>query len=112
MDFDKDLFISYAHIDNQSLIPDQEGWISTFHKALAIRLSQIRGTPPKIWRDRKLQGNDDFSNAITEALTNSGLLLSILSPRYLKSEWCIRELQTFCNVATEQTGGLNIGENK
>ncbi|MEO1507364.1 MAG: toll/interleukin-1 receptor domain-containing protein, partial [Cyanobacteria bacterium J06633_23] len=92
MDFDKDLFISYAHIDNQSLIPDQEGWISTFHKALAIRLSQIRGTPPKIWRDRKLQGNDDFSNAITEALTNSGLLLSILSPRYLKSEWCIREL--------------------
>ncbi|MEO0394785.1 MAG: hypothetical protein AAF243_02220 [Cyanobacteria bacterium P01_A01_bin.137] len=54
MDFDKDLFISYAHIDNQSLIPDQEGWISTFHKALAIRLSQIRGTPPQIWRDRKL----------------------------------------------------------
>ncbi|MEM9008821.1 MAG: toll/interleukin-1 receptor domain-containing protein [Cyanobacteria bacterium P01_F01_bin.86] len=112
MNFEKDLFISYAHIDNQSLIPDQEGWISTFHKALAIRLSQIRGTAPQIWRDRKLQGNDDFSQAITDALGNSGLLLSIVSPRYLKSEWCIRELQTFCNLATEQTGGLNIGENK
>lgn len=112
MDFEKDLFISYAHIDNQSLIPDQEGWISTFHKALAIRLSQIRGTPPQIWRDRKLQGNDYFSDAITDALAKSGLLLSILSPRYLKSEWCIRELQHFCNIAVEQTGGLNVGENK
>ncbi len=112
MDFDKDLFISYAHIDNQSLIPDQEGWISTFHKALAIRLSQIRGTPPKIWRDPKLQGNDYFGDAITEALENAGLLLSIVSPRYIKSEWCIRELQSFCANAAQQTGGLNVGENK
>lgn len=112
MDFDKDLFISYAHIDNQSLIPDQEGWISTFHKALTIRLSQIRGAAPRIWRDPKLQGNDYFGDAITEALANSGLLLSILSPRYLKSEWCMRELQNFCSTAVEQTGGLNVGENK
>ena len=112
MDFEKDLFISYAHLDNQSLSPEQEGWISIFHKALSIRLSQIRGATPRIWRDRKLQGNDYFSDAITEALASSGLLLSILSPRYLKSEWCMRELQTFCNGATEQTGGLNVGENK
>lgn len=112
MDFDKDLFISYAHIDNQSLIPDQEGWISTFHKALAIRLSQIRGVPPQIWRDRKLQGNDYFSDAIIETLANAGLLVSILSPRYLKSEWCLRELQRFCQGAVEQTGGLKVGDNK
>lgn len=112
MDFDKDLFISYAHIDNQSLIPDQEGWISTFHTALTIRLSQLLGSSPRIWRDPKLQGNDFFSDAITETLSNSGLLVSILSPRYLKSEWCMRELRHFCQVAIDQTGGLKIGDNK
>ena len=112
MDFDKDLFISYAHIDNQSLIPEQEGWISTFHKALEIRLSQIRGTTPKIWRDRKLDGNDFFGDTILETLSSSGLLVSILSPRYVQSEWCMRELQTFCQMATSQTDGLKVGDNK
>ncbi|MEM9264862.1 MAG: toll/interleukin-1 receptor domain-containing protein [Cyanobacteria bacterium P01_F01_bin.13] len=112
MDFDKDLFISYAHIDNQSLMPEEEGWISTFHKALEIRLSQIRGVAPRIWRDLKLDGNDYFGDAILETLSSSGLLVSILSPRYLKSKWCMRELQTFCQVATEQTGGLKVGDNK
>jgi hypothetical protein len=34
MGFDKHLFISYAHIDNQPLTPEQQGWISRFHKSL------------------------------------------------------------------------------
>ena len=111
MNFEPDLFISYTHIDNQSLSPDQDGWISTFHKALEIRLSQLRGEMPRIWRDRKLQGNDYFSDAIFETLSNAALLISILSPRYLKSEWCMRELQHFCQTAA-QSGGLKVGDNK
>ena len=107
-----DIFISYAHIDNQSLSPEQEGWISTFHKALQIRLSQIRGTNPKVWRDLKLDGNDFFGDTILEGLSSSSLLVSILSPRYLKSESCMRELQTFCQVANGQTGGIRVGDNK
>ena len=111
MDFESDLFISYAHIDNQSLSPDQDGWISTFHKALEIRLSQLRGDFPRIWRDRKLTGNDYFSDAIFDTLSDAALLISILSPRYLKSEWCMRELRHFCRAAAE-TGGLRVGDNK
>lgn len=111
MDFEKDLFISYAHIDNESLSPGQEGWISIFHKALEIRLSQIRGERPRIWRDPNLQGNAYFSDDILEGLSNSALLVSILSPRYLKSEWCIRELQNFCQVAA-QDAGIRVGDNK
>ena len=38
--FDHDLLISYAHIDNQVLGTQQEGWISSLHRALEVRVSQ------------------------------------------------------------------------
>lgn len=111
MTFAQDVFISFTHIDNQSLNPNEDGWISTFHKALEIRLSQLRGNEPRIWRDRKLQGNDYLNDTIFDTLTQAALLVSVLSPRYLKSEWCMAELQRFCQEA-HQTGGLRVGDNK
>ncbi|WP_204139297.1 TIR domain-containing protein [Halomicronema sp. CCY15110] len=111
MTFAQDVFISFTHIDNQSLNPDEAGWISAFHKALEIRLSQLRGKESRIWRDRRLWGNEDLDEAIFEALTQSALLVSVLSPRYLQSDWCMRELQGFCQAADQQ-GGLRAGETK
>ncbi|PSN18198.1 hypothetical protein C7271_13805 [filamentous cyanobacterium CCP5] len=111
MQFDRDLFISYAHIDNRALEDDQEGWISLLHKGLEIRLSQLRGEKPDIWRDLKLQGNDDFSDTILDQFPKLALLVSILSPRYVKSKWCLRELQHFCQAA-ESRGGIRVGDNK
>jgi dodecin len=32
--FEKHLFISYAHIDNQPLSAEQQGWVSRFHASL------------------------------------------------------------------------------
>jgi len=58
MDFENDVFISYAHLDNQAVIEGQSGWISKFDRALKIRLGQLLGREPRIWRDPKLQGND------------------------------------------------------
>ena len=109
MDFENDIFISYAHIDNLPLDKGQEGWISTFDRALAIRLAQLQGQHPRVWRDPKLQGNDYFSDTILEQFPKVALLVSVLSPRYVKSEWCIRELQHF-HQAAEQTGGVRISD--
>src|ERR1700674_1306985 len=39
MRFEKDLFISYAHIDNEPLIPEQLGWITQFHASLEALMS-------------------------------------------------------------------------
>jgi hypothetical protein len=109
MKFSCDLFISYAHIDNQPFTDDHEGWVSIFHRGLEIRLGQLRGEKPEIWRDQKLQGNDDFSDTILEKFRDLALLVSILSPRYVKSEWCLRELEHFCKAA-EARGGVKIGD--
>ncbi|HEX6495551.1 MAG TPA: hypothetical protein VF018_08715, partial [Acidobacteriaceae bacterium] len=60
MTFEYDVFISYAHLDNQELLEGQKGWVANFHRALEIRVGQYLGAQPSIWRDPKLQGNDVF----------------------------------------------------
>ena len=107
MAFDNDVFISYTHIDNKPSGEGQQGWIAMFAEALDTRLGQLLGEDPRIWRDRKLGGNDRFDQEIIDQLVRAAVLVSVLSPRYLKSEWCNRELHTFCELA-EQSGGLYV----
>ncbi len=107
MKFEHDIFISYAHIDNRPV--GQEKWIETFHERLAVVLSQLLGEDPEIWRDLKLQGNDYFDDAIVNQLPGTAILVSVLSPRYVQSEWCTKEVQKFLEVA-DQTGGVRVGE--
>jgi hypothetical protein len=109
MNFDNDIFISYAHIDDQALVEGQKGWISSFHRALEVRLAQLLGREPRIWRDPKLQGNDIYADRLVECLPGVGLLCSIVSPRYVRSDWCIRELKEFVK-ATSGTGGMRLGD--
>ena len=108
--FEKHLFISYAHIDNQPLNGEQDGWISQFHRSLETMLSMRMGRKAEIWRDLKLDGNDDFGAEILAQFPRTALLISVLTPRYVDSDWCTREVREFCKVA-EQSGGVVI-ENK
>ena len=94
-----DLFISYAHIDNQPMAAGQAGWISRFHEALDTLLCMRLGKRVKIWRDDKLQGNDRFADEIVQQFDSTAVLVSVLSPRYLRSEWCTREVDEFCKRA-------------
>ncbi len=105
-----DIFISYAHIDNQPLAEGLKGWVEILHERLKIRLGQLLGEEASIWRDRKLQGNDVFAETLVEKVSEVAILVSIISPRYVKSEWCIRELEEFCRHA--QTNGGQLVDNK
>ena len=110
MKFDKHVFISYAHIDNQPLSPQQQGWVTRFHATLGALLSMRIGRPAQIWRDDKLRGNDVFAAEIVEQFGHTAMLMSVLTPRYLESEWCTRELREFCEQA-ERSGGV-VRDNK
>ena len=66
--FEHDFLISYAHIDDQALVDGQSGWVSQLHRLLEIRVGQLMGQTPKIWRDPKLQGNDFFADTILDRL--------------------------------------------
>jgi hypothetical protein len=104
-----DVFISYAHIDNETIEENQKGWITQLHRILQVRLAQLMGAEPRIWRDQKLSGSDLYDQTIVEQFLDSKILVSVLSPRYINSDWCNRELDEFCTNA-EQAEGLKVDD--
>ena len=107
MKFANHLFISYAHLDNEKTADDDQGWVDRFDKSLKAFLTTAIGEEAVIWRDLKLRGNDVFAEEIVSQFPKTALLVSILSPRYLKSEWCLKEIEEFCKVA-ETHGDIAI----
>jgi hypothetical protein len=106
---EKQLFLSYAHRDNQPLLDGQRGWIEDFQRVLKIRLEQLLGEEPKMWWDHAtLHGNDVFAGVIDEGLGRSTILIPIISPSYKNSDWCQKELQAFV-AAAENAGGVRMG---
>ena len=109
MNFAKHLFVSYAHVDDLAAPGDDQGWVTRFHKYLETYLSQSMGEQAKVWRDDRLRGNDIFADEIMKQFPETAALLSIVSPRYIESEWCLREVNEFCKTA-ELHGGLTIDD--
>jgi hypothetical protein len=109
MNFEQNLFISFTHLDNQPLTEGEKGWITRFHATLKNILSTRIGREAKIWRDARLAGCDVFSEEIIAQLKQSAVLVSIVSSRYLRSEWCRREVHEFCETA-RLTTGLIVGQ--
>jgi hypothetical protein len=85
-----DVFVSYARIDDGT-----RGWVSTLVKELNETLGQHLGRRPTIFQDTSLPGNEPLTEEIKSALDASATLLVILSPSYLGSTWCKRELRWF-----------------
>lgn len=106
--FESDIFISYRHLDNELLDEQGKGWIDNFHERFESVLGEALGYEPRIWRDPRLQGNVYFAGVLEEKIRSSAVLLSILSPGYLQSDWCLGELHEFCRLA-EERGGLMVG---
>ncbi len=108
LSFDWDIFISYAHLDNAHFSDIPQGWIEYLHERLDVRLAQLLGKPPRIWRDRKLAGIDVFNDTIKEQLAKTVIFLPVLSPRYCESPACRAEVEDFTRFAKEQ-GSIRVG---
>jgi hypothetical protein len=106
--FETDLFISYSHLDNQ----DDTPWVTRLHKDLERRLSQYLGAAIEVWRDSRLQGNEFLTPAIEEQLAKVAVMVSVVSPRYLLSDWCRRELQGFLNAGGMRPGTQSHGKSR
>jgi hypothetical protein len=92
----QDVFISYAHVDNEALLEEHEGWISIFHRALQKRLSQLLGRVATVWWDRRrLTGNHHFDDTIAQGVEDASVMVSIVTPRYLNSDYCRKEVEHF-----------------
>jgi len=106
--FENDIFISYCHYDNVAF-KGEPGWVDCFHESLEISLLKRLGHKKvSIWRDKKLQGSTLFDSHIKEQIRKSALFLALISPNYLKSDYCRQELEWFHNDAAKSLCGLSI----
>jgi Domain of unknown function (DUF4062)/TIR domain len=104
MPFTHDIFISYGHLDDIDPFGNEKGWVDLLHERLLVLVGQALGYELKIWRDgHNLQGNDELGGAISEGVTQSLLLVPIISPRYVQSEWCNREMEAFHSIEPPPT---------
>ena len=105
---DFDAFVSYAHLDNIELVEGRTPWVSGFRRALEVRLAQLIGRSAKVWMNEKRTGSDIVADEDVGPLQRAAFFIAIVSPRYVRSEWSLRELAEFEKVA-EQQGGMIVG---
>ena len=107
MCFEDDVFISYRHLDNQLKDDKGKGWVDNFHERLEYKLAELLGYEPKVWRDTRMPGDVYIAGHLQRKLRRTKVLISVLSPGYVNSSWCVGELNEFCRLAKEN-GGLEI----
>lgn len=80
-----DIFVSYSHSNNR------DGWVTELKSKLASGLADL-SEDVDVWFDAdRLQAGDHFKREIHEKLANTRILLAVLSPAYLKSQFCMDE---------------------
>jgi hypothetical protein len=109
--FEEDVFISYAHNDDDQYGREKRGWVAQLHADLEERVKYYLGQPPRLWRDSEIRNNDDFDRKIKGRLPKTATFLSVISHNFLQREWCQRELELFTANA-KQNFGLQVGDKR
>jgi hypothetical protein len=101
--YDHDIFISYAHVDDEPLPGAGQGWVTTFTTCVKTKLAQKLGRNDaySLWMDYELRGGQPITPHILGRVRRSAMLLVVLSPGYVASDWCRRELETFAGFISE-----------
>lgn len=105
--FKHDVFISYARADNQTT-DDGDGWVTTFklelQRLVNAQLDGFKSNDNFFFDNATLETNTPVNDRITDAASNSAVLLVVLTNAYKASPWCRQERDLFIKAA-EQTGG-------
>ena len=104
--FECDVFVSYATVNNQPMAEGKPGWVTSFRDVLKKNLDEGLGrrNAGEVWMDDKLRGNEPFDEQLRGKVSSSATLLVILSNGYLQSKWCRRELDIFVEAAGGERG--------
>lgn len=90
MSNDFEIFCSYAHADND------DGWVEHFTDSVAKLTRKLAGVEVSIFVDREsLITADIWEKKILKSLESCTLLIAVISPSYVTSEWCRREWAAF-----------------
>jgi hypothetical protein len=95
-----DVFISYAHIDNNAVSPDQR-WVSRFKEDLFNAVRQQVGSDKVefFFDEHSSRGHHNRLVTLLEAARGSIVFVPVLSPSYIDPDrWTMDELDAFLSV--------------
>lgn len=111
-ELDVDVFISYATSDDDKIGAEPRGWVACLDEDLRKRLvARLGFKGVSVWRDSDIHENEAHEEKILKRLAKAATLVSIISPSFFSSSWCLRELETFAEFA-ERTFGLRLDAEK
>jgi hypothetical protein len=99
-DFEFDIFVSYAHTDNEPLVRNGRGWVSELVDSLGKLLAQDLGRREYFehWLDRSnLRGHEQI-DGILDQVRKSATLIVVLSNAWMEASFCRKELDQFLSA--------------
>jgi hypothetical protein len=94
-----DVFVSYAHSDNLPVAGSRTGFVSQLVSDLKTEIGRKVSKSLDIWWDHySLAGNVAVTPEIMSAASDCASVIVIVSPAYLRSEWCGQERDAFFRV--------------
>jgi hypothetical protein len=99
--FEEDIFVSYAHVDDEAVSGSGQGWVTEFVKCLKAELARKLGRSDAyaLWVDHDLRHSQPVTPQILERVRRSAMLVLIMSPGYIASDWCRQEREAFLEAA-------------
>jgi hypothetical protein len=107
--YEHDVFVSYAHVDNEQLPGMSSGWVTALIESLDVFVNQKVKHSGKvdIWIDHKLAGNAPLTDTLMKTVENTATMLVVLSNRYMNSAWCEKEREAFLDHVEQRARGAS-----
>ena len=106
-----EIFISYAHADDQPLAEGTKGWVTAFSDRLQKSLAmKSGGSGFTLWMDQRLEPQKQVKQALNERVGRADCFVAVLSPRYLESRWCRQEIEEFVRRMGRDAGRVFLVE--
>jgi predicted Ser/Thr protein kinase len=104
-----DVLLNYAAIDDFALHDGKPGWVSQLHRNLEVRMEQLSGEKVRIARLPENAISPVIEAELLEHVPQAKAMISVVSPPFVNSPLCRREVEQFWHGA-EQSGGRYIKE--
>ena len=104
-----DVLLNYAAIDDFPLHDGKPGWVSQLHRNLEVRMEQLSGEKVRIVRLPEDAISQVIESELLEHVPQAKAMISVVSPPFINSSLCRREVEQFWRGA-EQTGGRYVKE--
>jgi len=106
--YECDIFVSYAHADNQPPAQVQTGWVTCLVETLRSEVDRHLKNPERktveIWWDHShLDEAKPFPDQIRSTVSKTAIQLVVLSQAYMNSDWCKSERELFLDHAGENS---------